>query len=128
MTQEEIQNALKTLRDEQHSYFAIKKIAQSEDLYIEANRNGILGYCNYLLESIDRKHLEKNNTYDIPDSFWDDSDVWLSIKILEGKQNQAQAKESIMARAGCFLAIAVCAVVLIVGTVTSISWLAKLFD
>lgn len=128
MTQHEIQDALKTLRDEQHTYFAIKQVTQGKDYYIEANRNGILAYCNFLLNPIDRKNLEKSSTYEIPDSFRDNSDIYLSIKILEGNEHQPPVKESILTQAGCFFAIVMVTIVLIVGIVTSISWLAQLFD
>src|SRR5690606_9743587 len=125
--QQEIKDALKALHDEHPSYFAVKQITQGEDYFIEANRNGILTYCGLLLNSIDKEHLAKTNTFDIPDSFWDDSDIWLPIKIQEGNSNPSSPKESVITQAGCFLAIAVSVIVFIAGIVTSISWLARLF-
>jgi hypothetical protein len=129
MTQNEIQNSLRGLHDEKQAYFAIKKINDGEDdIYIDANRNGILVFCNFLLESINKEHLEKENWYDIPDPFWDESDIVLSVKIQEGNKNRQEVKESFFSQAGCFLAIAVSAIVVLVGIVTSFIWLVEIFD
>jgi hypothetical protein len=129
MTQKEIQNGLGGLHDEKQAYFAIKKCDDAGDeVYIDANRNGILVFCNFLLESIDEEHLEKENTYDIPDPFWDESDIVLSVSIHEGNKIRQEVKESFFSRAGCFLAAAVSAIVVLVGIVTSFMWLVKIFD
>lgn len=92
------------------------------------NTNGILGFCNQLLQSIDKNHLEKTDTYDFPDAFWDHSDIALSIRIEEGNKSTQQVKLSFMEQAGCFLAIAAFAVVVIVGIVTSFGWLVKVLN
>ena len=128
MTQKEIQNGLRALHDEKPSYFSLKHFKEGNDITIEANRNGILAFCNLLLQSIDKEHLEKEDTYDFPDSFWDEPDVSISVRIQEGNKNKREAKESFITQAGCFLVIAVSAVVLIVGIVTSFRWLGKIFD
>jgi hypothetical protein len=128
MTQKEIQENLKRLHDERPVYFSVKQFKDGEDIAIEANRNGILAFCNLLLESIDKEHLQENDTYDFPDSFWDDSDIWMTVRIQEGNKNKQEFKESFITQAGCFLALAVSAVVLIVGVVTSFKWLVNIWN
>src|SRR5687768_3387637 len=105
MTQKELQDGLSRLYDEKHAHFAIKQFKEGGDICIEANRNGILGFCNLLLESIDKEHLEKTDTYDFPDAFWDDSDISISVRIEEGNKSRQQVKQSFIEQAGCFLAI-----------------------
>lgn len=128
MTQKELQDGLSGLYDENPAHFAIKQFKDGEDIWIEANRNGILGFCRLLLQSIDKKHLEKTDTYDFPDAFWDDSDIALSVRIEERNKSRQQFKQSFMEQAGCFLAIAAFVVVLIVGVVTSFGWLVKFLN
>lgn len=123
MTHKEIQNSLKGLYDEKPANFAIKKCKEGQDIYIDANRNGIIAFCILLLESIDKSRLERDDTYDFPDSFWDESDISLSVQIQEGNKNKQEVKESFLAKTGCILALIVSAVVLIVGIVTSFKWL-----
>lgn len=128
MTQKELQDGLRGLYDENPARFAIRQFKEGEDICLEANRNGILGFCNQLLQSIDKNHLEKTDTYDFPDAFWDHSDIALSIRIEEGNKSTQQVKLPFMEQAGCFLAIAAFAVVVIVGIVTSFGWLVKVLN
>ena len=128
MNQKEIQDALIRLRDEKPAHFAIKQFKEGDDISIDANRNGILTFCNLLLNSIDNEHLEKTDTYDFPDSFWDESNLSISIQIQEGNRNKSQIKESLIEQTGCFVIAIASIAVLIVGIVTSFKWLVNVLD
>jgi hypothetical protein len=127
MTQQEIQSALRTLHDEKAPYISFTH-DQDVHLSIEANRNGILKFCDHLLASIDKEHLEKRDTYDIPDHLLDDSNISISVRIQEGKKNGEAPKLSFIQKAGGFLAAAAGIIFLIAGVVQSFKWLVALFD
>jgi hypothetical protein len=78
--------------------------------------------------TIDKEHLEKQDTYDFLEAFLAESDVCLSVRIVEGNKNEQEVKESVLAQVGCFLLIAISGVVAVVGVVTSFKWLAEIFD
>lgn len=131
MNTKDLQQKIQQLKDIQKATFISLKATgddRNSDISIEANQNGILALCNQLLISIDSEHLEKDAFYQLPDSLFDDSDIWITeIRIREGNQNPEPIKESILTKTGCILAAIFTGVVLITGIVTVFSWLVNLF-
>jgi hypothetical protein len=131
MKKDELENMLHQLRDhEKQAYFCIKKSEEEPEggLWIEANRNGAIVFCGFLLKSIDRKHLEKQSVYEIPDAFNDDSDIGIHyIRIEEGNKNP-ELKGDMLTQVGCGIVIVACALIFIAGLVSTFQWITKLIE
>ena len=130
------------LRKDQNTvpYFSIKKTTTDKngnsngdgDIFIHANKNGILSFCKMLMASIDQQFLEKDSVYNVPDEFQDDSEVWIThIKVVEGNQHPVEHKRTFgdhVVEKGCLLGLAVIVIVFIVGVVSTFQWLIKILE
>lgn len=104
-----------------------------DESHIEANRNGVVSFAEFLLESIDETNAE--NGYTIPGEFFGaGSDIVLDgiylveNKVAENKVNNNQFEPaSVLTQLGCAAACLAIVVVFIVGCISSITWLADLF-
>lgn len=126
MKKGELENMLHQLKDkEKLAHFCLKKSEEAPEggLWIEANRNGVLVFCGFLLKSIDSAHLEKHSVYEIPDGFNDDSDIGIHyISIEEGNKNP-EPKQEILATIGCGIVLIAGAVIFIAGLVSIFQWI-----
>ncbi|NBW34342.1 MAG: hypothetical protein EBR30_04855 [Cytophagia bacterium] len=92
-------------------------------MWIEANRNGVLVFCGFLLKSIDRTHLEKQSVYEIPDNFNDDSDIGIHyLRIVEGNK-EPRPKSDILPMIGCGIILITGSVIFITGLVSIFKWI-----
>ena len=130
MKTQEFRDQLNTLKvPGSKGYFAMKQYGGGPDeSFIEANKNGIIGFTEMLLESID----ESNNrdTYSIPVEFYDDeSEVIIDhIRIRENNTKSGVAvNEPLLTKIGCAAACLAVIVVFISGCISIISWISDLF-
>ncbi|HEY3405139.1 MAG TPA: hypothetical protein VGK59_17250 [Ohtaekwangia sp.] len=126
-----LMDTLQQLKD-QHTqvFFSVDKGSDERDatVFIEANRNGILAFCDFLLRSIEKSHLEKDAIYRIPDEFKDDSKVCIAyIRIAEGNQNPKPVNESKLTQLCCAAVMISGVVIFLIGIISTIQFLAKLF-
>jgi len=131
MKQDELEGNLQNLIDKgKLASFNIKKGENDPEsgLWIEANRNGILVFCGFLLRSINREHLAKESVYQIPDGFNDDADIGIDyIRIEEGNKNPKH-KGDMLTQIGCGIAVVACVLIFIAGLVSTFQWLTKLIE
>lgn len=110
-------------------YFAMKQYGGGPDeSFIEANKNGIIGFAEFLLKSID----ESNNldSYSIPIEFYDDeSEVIIDhIKITENNTKVRDDEDApLLTKIGCAVACLAVIAVFISGCISIISWISDLF-
>ena len=118
--------------DETPSYFSLKKSGQQDDpdVHIDANRNGILAFCNLLLQSLERPDRKDEFVSQILESFYaDDSDAWIThINVSNGERTPVVEKDSVLTQVGCFAALAAIAIVFLVGLVKSVGWIGELIS
>ncbi len=111
-------------------YFSLRKNNRAEDpdIFIDANRNGVLSFCKMLLESLEKSDRSNEFIYDIPDDFQrDDSDVWIThIKVDNGKRIPVVETESSLAKFGCVSVLIAVALVFLIGLITTFNWLTEL--
>src|SRR5688572_10728333 len=122
MNTKELRDQLNQLKTpEPGSYFAMKQYGGGPDeSYIEANRNGIISFAEFLLESIDETNNQSE--YDIPVEFYDDESVIVivHIKLRENKANNSRPeKASILTQIGCAAACLAIVTIFIVGCIAS---------
>jgi hypothetical protein len=141
MDNKETEKAFDLMKDQNTvPYFSIKKTTTDTngnsdgegDIFILANKNGILSFCKMLMASIDQQFLEKDSVYNVPDEFQDDSEVWIThIKVAEGNQHPVEHKKSFgdhVVEKGCLLGLAAIVIVFIVGVVSTFQWLIKILE
>jgi len=131
MKTQELRDQLTTLKvPGTRGYFAMKQYGGGPDeSFIEANKNGIIGFTEFLLASID----ESNNnldTYSIPIEFYDDeSDVVMEyIKLRENKINERVVKDEPLLTKVCCAAICLAGIIIFIsGCISIISRISDLF-
>ncbi|MCZ8217388.1 MAG: hypothetical protein O9262_14180 [Cyclobacteriaceae bacterium] len=132
MENNKIQDILKTMKDNGgHSYFSLKKNDQQEnhDIFIDANRNGILAFCEILLQSLERSDLKNEFLKDMPDNFQAvDSDVWIThIKVANGNRTPiVESADSFLLKLGCIAGLIAIVAIFLTGLVNSIGWIVEL--
>jgi hypothetical protein len=132
MKKNKIQDILKTMKDnDSPSYFSLRKNGQQEDpdIFIDANRNGILAFCDILLQSLERSDLKNEFLKDMPDNFQaEDSDTWIThIKVANGNRTPiVESGDSSLSKFGCIAGLIAITAIFLVGLVKSLGWIAGL--
>ena len=130
MKHDELEKSLRTLMDkDKRASFSIK---YSEDpktgLWIEANKNGILVFCSYLLKSINPEHLVKDSYYQIPDAFNDDAEISIDYIQIEEGNKSTEPKRNMLTQIGCSMIFVVGVLIFIAGLVSAFQWLTKILE